>query len=100
MTRHPPPDTLLIGLLRTSDEPSDEELRRLRDSIDLSLSDGDDCSNELSALSRERWTEQSRARSFWNRLIFVTRRFLSATVARLGRAFFKVRALPPRPSPM
>jgi hypothetical protein len=71
MSRIESPDMQLIELLRRSDAPSDEDMRRVRDAVGLKLAVGVGASAALLAATRSSWAMQLGFLGTWSKSLLL-----------------------------
>jgi hypothetical protein len=91
MSRHQPPDVLLIKLLQRSDVPSDEDLRKLKSAVFSKLPDEQAPSSAIISVPAAHWATSIDLRKVAQKAFhyakYVLWGFLSLTLRLLAKTF-------------
>lgn len=98
MSRHQPPDVLLIKLLQRSDVPSDEELIKLKSAILSQISDGRATSRNIVSIPAAQWLNRIEWRKTAQKSFHFAKHVFRVCISLARRLLVKTFSFSSRPS--
>jgi hypothetical protein len=98
MSRHQPPDVLLIKLLQRSDVPSDEDLIKLKSAILSQISDDEASSRNIISIPAAHWLNRNELRKTAQKAFHFVKYVFSVCISLIWRLLVKTFSFSSRPS--